>query len=404
MKKIVLIVVLGLAILAGVYFWDAYEEEKAMELVSPEELRDLSSRQNDFALASFKEIANDYENAFISPYSIHTALLLAYVGSDGETRREMEEVLVLRGMEETEIKEKAMELKKYLENVSEETEVSIANSFFLRDDVPFLESYRNDGVEYFDAELRNLPQEGEVVNQWVREKTEDKIEEIIDSGPIPSDVIAYLVNAIYFKGVWEKEFDEERTTERTFYGLEEQEVEMMENKATYRYKTGENVKAVTLEYKNGDYLFHAFMPKEGTLSDFYNKADAIKDVKEEMRKGEITLRLPKFTLEEDIKLAEVLQIMGIVEGFDKERADFSRMVDRDELGLNVYISEVYHSSFIEVDEEGTEAAAATAVEMRMESAPIEDPTIIEFNKPFLFMIEEADTETILFIGQMVDFS
>ncbi len=390
----------------GWLFFQLSDEEKAekdVEVLPVEELADLSSSGNEFAFASFFEIAKESENAFVSPYSIHTAMILAYIGADGKTKEEMEEVLALSGMEEEDIKEKAFGLKHHLENVSEETEVSIANSFFLREDIPFLESYKKDGESYFDAELRSLPSTGDVINDWVKEKTEDKIEEIIDPGPIPEDVIAYLVNAIYFKGIWEKEFDEEKTTERTFYGEEEKEVEMMENEAEYYYGISEDMQAVTMEYKEGDYLFHAFMPTEGrSLPDFYEDFDTerFEDIRP-TNEGEIILRLPKFTLEQDLKLSGVLESMGMVDAFNKSNADFSRMVDLDELVENVYIGEVYHSSFIEVDEEGTEAAAATAVEMRLESMPMEQ-TVLEFNKPFFFVIEEAETKNILFMGQFVD--
>ncbi len=408
MKNIFLIILFVLFVAAGWIFLQAFqeeiEEEPEVELLPAEELKDISGAGNRFAFAGFLEMVEEGENFFISPYSIHTAMLLAYLGADGNTKEEMAEVLAVFDMEEEDLKKKAFSLKNYLENISEETEVSIANALFLREDIPFLESYKEDGESYFDAELRSLPSTGEVINDWVKGKTEEKIEEIIDSGPIDDDVIAYLVNAIYFKGVWEKEFDEDKTTERTFYGSEEKEVEMMENKGDYRYGISENTKAVTMEYKDGDYLFHAFMPtgEEDGLAEFYEGLDenTFEDIKP-TQKGEVTVRFPKFTLEKDLKLSEVLQEMGIVDGFDRYNADFSRMVDTDKIKENVYIGEVYHSSFVEVDEKGTEAAAATAVEMKLESAPMEE-TILEFNRPFFFVIEEAGTGSILFMGQFTN--
>jgi len=403
MKNIFLILLLIVIAYGGWIFFKSVEEEiekdPDIEVLSAEELGDLALASNDFAFATFFELAEENENLFISPCSIHTAMLLAYMGADENTRDEMTEVLALSGMEEEEIKKKAYGLKYHLEAVSEETEVAIANSFFLREDIPFLESYKKDGETYFDAELKSLPSTGDVINDWVKEKTEEKIEEIIDPGPIPDDVIAYLVNAIYFKGIWEKEFDEDRTREETFYGEEEAEVEMMENEGDYLYGISEKMQAVTMEYKEGDYLFHAFMPTEGSLSELYEEfdEDTFEDIKP-TNEGEVTVRLPKFTLEHDMKLSDALENMGIVDAFDRHNADFSRMVDLDEIEENVYIGEVYHSSFIEVDEKGTEAAAATAVEMRLESAPMEK-TVLEFNRPFFFAIEEAETSSILFMGQ-----
>ncbi len=397
MKKIILILII--IVIAVFVFYSLQEEDVKPDLMDASKLTELSESSSEFSFRLFSELVEE-DNIFISPYSIHTALLLAYIGSDGETKKEMTEVLQVMGISEEEIKEKALGLKHYLEYVSEETEVSIANAFFLREDVPFLESYKKDGEDYFEAEIGPLPKEGKEVNEWVSDKTEGKIDELIDDGPVPADVIAYLVNAIYFKGIWEVEFEKENTTERTFYGKEEAEVDMMENKDSYLYGVSENMEAVTLEYKDGDYLFHAFMPRD--LSDLYENLD--REVFESMKptnKGEITLRLPKFTMEEDLKLSNALQSIGMESAFDAAFADFSRMVDLDKVyPNNVYISEVYHSSFIEVDEKGTEAAAATAVEVRLESAPME--IVVEFNRPFFFVIEEAQTGAVLFMGQFTD--
>ncbi len=147
------------------------------------------------------------------------------------------------------------------------------------------------------------------------------------------------------------------------------------------------------------FFFHAFMPLEKSLPEFYQEFDA--EYFQEMKptnKSETVLRMPKFVLEDSLGLVETLEEMGMEKAFDSDEADFSEMVDLGELDLNVYISDVLHASFVEVDEKGTEAAAATAVEMRLESLPM----ALEFNEPFLFVIEEPETETILFIGQLVD--
>ncbi len=402
MKKIILILILIILVYGGWQFSLFLGKEEKVEILPTEEPTELSLAQNEFGLNIFLGIIEENENAFISPYSIHTAMLLAYIGAEGETKKEMGEVLVLLGMEEEEIKNQVLELKNYLENVSKETKVSIANAFFLKEDIPFLQSYKNDGENYFDAELSILPSTGKLINQWVKNKTEDKIEEIIDPGPIPVDVIAYLVNAIYFKGTWEEEFDKEKTTERTFYGKKDIGIEMMERVGEYYYGVSENLQTVTIEYKDGQYLFHAFMPINGNLAEFYENLDTeILRKAKATNRGKIVLRLPKFTLEQNLKLSDTFKKMGMTKAFDLVKADFSNMVEKNELRENVYIGEVYHSSFIEVDEEGTEAAAATAVEMRLKSAPIEE-AIIEFNNPFFFIIEEKETENILFTGQLVN--
>ncbi len=407
----IIIIILAAAFAFVVFYKDKDKEDEkpvkekekpVAEIASPKDIIETSHSATDFAFDIYREAAEE-GNRFMSPYSIHSALLLAYIGASGETAEEMEKVLALHGIDAKDLKKDFRDLRIYLENVSPETKISIANALFLREDIPFKESFKDDGVGYFDAEISSLPETGESINEWVRQKTEEKIEEIIDSGNIDEDVIAYLVNAIYFKGSWKKEFDEDKTRKSSFKPPQgEVEVDMMENKGDYRYGISENVKAVTLEYEEGDYLFHAFMPLDDSLNDFYENLDreTFEDIKP-TNKGEITLKIPKFTMEDDLVLSEVLRSMGMIDALDEGRADFSEMVDLEDLGLNVYMSEIFHSSFIEVDEKGSEAAAATAVEMRLEMAAPQE-TIVEFNKPFFFVIEEAETGTALFMGQLVN--
>lgn len=374
------------------------EEEEDIE--PPEEA--LSGQRN-FSFDLFFQMAESegYDNLFISPYSIHTALHLTAVGASGETREEMEDVL---GLEGEGSKERASELKDWLEGSSDENEISIANSMFLRENIPFKDSFVEDGEGYFDAELDEMPETGEPINEWVEENTEGKIEELIDPGPIDPLTIAYLVNAIYFQGVWETEFDEEDTYPGTFYGEQEVDVDMMKNQANYSYHTAEDFKAVTLEYEGGYYHFNAFVPdRDSSLEEFYQRFDLEKydEALQEMEKDEIQIHMPKFTLEEDYDLIGHLEGLGMEEAFKSSEADFSEMVNLEELGDNVFIEEVSHGSFIEVDEEGTEAAGATAVGFGRESAGPRIP-VIELDRPFFFTIEDPETGAILFQGHLED--
>ncbi|MGM0629208.1 MAG: serpin family protein [Patescibacteria group bacterium] len=402
MRKLIVIFAILLVILF-LSFYLIEEPEEELPEVSPDELKGLSSSAKDFSFDMFPRLAKDDENVFVSPYSIHTALLMAYRGAGGDSADEMAEVLGLTDMELQAIMEDSLGLKNYLEHSSEENEVSIANAFFLKEGIPFLDSYRSDGERYFEAEIGPLPSTGDPINDWVYQNTNGKIEEIIEPGAIDPAVIAYLVNAVYFKGNWAEEFDKGKTKDRTFYGTDgEADVEMMENKSEYLYYMSEDMQAVTIEYKDGDYLFHAFMPTDDrSLSEFYDDFDssAFEEYKPDEKK-ETILRLPKFTLEDELGLVDILRGMGINEVFGIGSADFSDMVDLEAVAGNVFISDVLHASFIEVDEEGVEAAASTAVEIKMESAR-QTPTI-EFNRPFLFLIEEPETETVLFMGHLTN--
>lgn len=375
-------------------------EEEEEELTPPE---DALEGQKDFSFDLFFQLieSQDEDNIFISPYSIHTALHLAATGADGETRDEMDEVLRLQGEE---VKEDASQLMEWLEDFSEKNEVSVANSMFLDEDIPFRESFVDDGEKYFDAKVDELPETGEPINDWVEENTEGKIEELIDPGPIDPLTIAYLVNAIHFEGAWEKEFDEEYTQKDIFHGEEEIEIEMMENRANYSYFEGEDHRAISLNYDNGDYRFNAFLPdRDSSLEEFYEQFDrnTYEENIDDMEKEDVMVRLPKFTLEEDYDLVESLKSIGIERAFEKYEANFSDMVELKDMDRNVYISEVSHSSFMEVDEKGTEAAGATGVGIGVDSVEPSYP-VMEFDRPFFFTIEEPETETMIFKGHVED--
>jgi len=419
-KKIIVILTLIVVIgLSGYVIYQATQEqdekldkerradEKTQQERKDEEPKTIETETikaysvDDFSFNIFQKLTQEEDNLFISPYSIYTALTLAYTGADGETKKEMQEVLGLQDKDIQEIKEEVLEIKQRLEDNPENTEISIANALFLRDDIPFKESYTQNAKEYFEAEVDELPETGEPINDWIAEKTNDLIQNMIDPGPIPGDVIAYLFNTIYFNAPWQDAFDEEKTQERTFYAQDsEEKVEMMEREGNYTHLIEDDLEMVTIDYEDdSDLVFHAIKPQN--LEDFYDDLDYEKftNLKDETKTEEIILRLPKFKMESDIGVNDTLEAMGIKQAWDREQADFSNMVNLDELQENIFINRVQHKTYIEIDEEETEAAAATGIDMRVTSALPETPPIIEFNKPFLFLIENTDTETILFMGQ-----
>ncbi len=160
-----------------------------------EQLEELAAAKKSFAIELFPKIVED-ENLFVSPYSIHAALSLAYLGAGGQTREELIQALALTDLDEVLVKKQSLRLENQLEQLSDETEVSIANALFLRKSIDFLESYKLVGKNYFDAEISQLPLTGETINDWVAEKTNDLISRVISPEPIPQEIIAYLGNAI----------------------------------------------------------------------------------------------------------------------------------------------------------------------------------------------------------------
>ena len=392
MKKIILFLFLSIFVFSACTT-SHKEEEKDKE---------AKSIGNDFAFDFFHEMLDEEENVFVSPYSLETALTMAYIGADSETKEEMARALQLKGIDIEEVKENSLNLKKQLEE-SEDIELSVANALYLKENFPFLDSYINDGENYFQAEVNHLPENGSVINDWAAENTNNKISEIIDPGPIDQSVIAYLLNAIYFNANWQNQFNQDKTSQRTFYGVgEEFETDMMNQKSNYYHLNKEDIKAVKLDYQNDNYSFYAFMPDD--LSQFHQdfNRDYFNDLKDQMENNEIILYLPKFILEKDMGLNQALKNLGIKQAFNESLADFSNMVDLDSIGENVFISSVFQSTFIEVEEQGTEAAAVTGIGMRATSAPTDPPEVIEFNQPFIFLIEEKESNTILFMGQLAN--
>jgi len=402
-----LIVVIGLA--GYLIYQTGFEEE----VIEEEEKTEKETRQDiettkadsieDFSFNVFQNLTQEEENnLFISPYSIYTALTLAYTGADGDTKEEMKEALGLKDKDLQEVKEEVLEIKQKLEDNPENTEISIANALFLRDDIPFKESYRQDAKDYFEAEVDELPETGEPINDWVAENTNNLIQDMIDEGPIPNDVIAYLFNTIYFNAPWQKAFNEEKTEERTFYTEKaEEDVKMMEREGKYTHLIEDELEMVTIDYEDeSNLVFHAIKPQN--LQDFYGDLDyeEFNNLKEKTNSGEVILRLPKFQMESDLELQDTLTAMGINKAWDREQANFSNMANLEDLQENIFINRVMHSTYIEIDEEETEAAAATGIEMRVTAVEPETPPMIEFNKPFLFLIENTETETILFMGQL----
>lgn len=344
------------------------------------------------------------ENLFISPYSIHAAFLLAYMWADGETKEQMSEVLETKGVDINDVKKAYYAQKEKLQDYSTEWELSIANALFLDQGIPFRENYVKDGQRYFDAKVEDMPDIVDPINEWIEEQTNWKIEDMLGEPGEKIDplVVAYLINAIYFKNDWETEFDSIRDMDfETPDG--QKEVDMMYLEDDHRYVKEEEYQMVSKWYEDESFAFHAIMPKQETLQEFYEDFDREKfeEIKTQRRKWEIELYLPKFTFGSSLGLVEVMQDLWIKDAFDSSLANFDNMVDLEELGQNVYISDALHDTFIEVNKEWTEAAAATVIEIRAESAQPPSP-VLKFDEPFMFIIEEEETWQILFMWQMME--
>lgn len=366
----------------------------------------LIEADNAFGLEMFQNVReeSDKENIMISPLSISVALAMAYNGAEGETKTEMEEALKLNGLTTDEINASYKMLISALQSLDEDVIFEIANAIFYADIFNVKPGFLETNKNIYDAKIESLdfssPSAVNTINDWVADKTNDKITEIIDQLS-PYDRMV-LLNAIYFNGIWSNKFDEKGTHNISFNRTDGStiEVPMMSKLEKLEYASNNLFKAIKMPYGNGQYNMVVFLP-----ADANNSQDVIDELsgskwKNWMDEFEITDRvditMPRFKFAFEAGLNDILKKMGMQKAFMAETADFSKITDED-----LYISSVKHKSFIDVNETGTEAAAVTSVTFSTTSAGNEPQTVPFFvNKPFVFAITENDTDAILFIGEV----
>ena len=366
---------------------------------------EMIQTDNAFGIDLFKEILavdDARKNVFISPTSIALALAMTYNGAEGTTKTEMESVLRKAGFTREEINAGYQSLIKALLSADRRVIMEIANSIWIKQGFDVLPEFVNTNQEYYQAEVNTILfnlQGKDIINQWVNTQTHGKIAEIVDA--IPADAIMYLINAIYFKGAWKYEFDPSNTTPMPFFLADDEEVtaDMMMQAGTFNYRGEEKFSMIELPYGRGNFSMVVLLPSSG-----FSVNDIVPLLTDEnwtswmsgFHTANLDLYMPKFKFEYEIQLNSMLSNMGMPGAFT-ESADFS--------GINgfggIRISRVKHKTFVEVNEEGTEAAAVTSVEMVLTSMPTV-PAIFKVDKPFIFAIRETTTGAILFIGKVMD--
>jgi serpin B len=342
---------------------------------------------------------NGGKNIFISPTSLAMALSMTYNGASGETKEAMAKALELQGMSLEEVNQASAALMEKLKSLGRDIHLDMANSLWAGEGEEFNADFLKRNDEFYGADLRHLdfndPEAPSVINAWVEEKTQGKIEELVDE--IPKGVILYLINAVYFKGIWTVKFDEEYTRERDFTLLDgsKKKVSMMMNESKeFEYLTSESFDAAGLPYGDGEVSIYMFLPhRESSFEGFYAELSDGNwdDWMSQFQKSELTVFMPRFELEYEVILNDALAALGMRVAFDAGRADFSRMCSG-----KVWIDEVKHKTHLEVNEEGTEAAAATSVSKRKGGMSI------YVDRPFFCAIRDNETGAILFMGSVVD--
>jgi serine protease inhibitor len=345
------------------------------------------------------------QNIFVSPLSAMLALAMTYNGAEGETRTAMERALAFEGLDRATVNKNIQDLTLSLKNSDSTVQLNIANSIWAKKGLKFREDFFDLVKKAYDAELRPLT-DAPAINNWVSEKTKDRIKEIVQE--VKPDDIMFLINAIYFKGMWRNKFDRANTSERDFNLLNKgtKKIPMMSREGEFRYYEDENIQGIRLPYGNDRLAMYIFLPSESAdFRVFINGLSAGKwqDWLNQlyMREGEIIL--PRFKMEYEKNLNDILKSMGMAVAFNPDKADFSAMYDISS-EEKVFISEVLQKTFVEVNEEGTEAAAVTSVRMKLTSAFVDESQKFRMlvDRPFFCAIRDDQSGAILFAGIIVN--
>ncbi|XP_036612020.1 serpin B6-like [Trichosurus vulpecula] len=370
----------------------------------------LSEATNTFTLNVFKKISEEdtSQNVFYSPLSLYCALAMVLDGAKGNTAAQIQQVLSLN--KGTDVHQSFQSFLAEANKSGSQCLLRIANRLFGEKTRDFIPSFKESCQRFYHSDMEeldfaNAPEEARKhINKWVEEKTEGKITELLANDSINSMTSLVLVNAIYFKGKWEKQFDEGKTTEKMFKISKEKQipVQMMFQKSTFSmtYIGEVFTKILVLPYVGGQMDMVILLPDERTdlktlgkgltsekLADWLNP--------EMMDETEVEVFLPRFKLEENLDMEFILRKLGMSDAFDGSMADFSGM----SAGNDLYLSKVIHKAFVEVNEEGTEASSATAAVMMKRCARFTPQFLVD--RPFLFLIRDNSSKNILFLGKVI---
>lgn len=381
---------------------------------SQDDFHDLVNGNNHFAFDLYHAIRDTDGNLFYSPYSISLALAMTYAGARGQTASQIAETLNFSIPSERlhpAFNHLDLTLHSRGKDIPEETgkgfTLNIVNALWGQEGYAFLAEFLDILAENYAAGLSlvdfvNEPESSrQLINDWVLEQTHDRIKDLIPEGVITDLTRLVLANAIYFQADWSTPFEKAFTHEGQFSLLDggKVTVPIMNQTVMYNYTRGEDFQALELPYLGYEMSMVILHPDPPHFIEFEANLDAIQleAIVAQLESTNIQLSMPKFEYEMNLPLAKVLQEMGMEDAFKAELADFSGMDGTMEL----YLQDVLHKAFVAVDEKGTEAAAATAVVVGVESAPLEQISV-KIDSPFIFLIRDMETGSILFLGRVLN--
>lgn len=405
MKRFTLQYLVALLVSIGLLFVGLCPDSYANE--APVGFTEVVAGNTDFALALYGKLIDDSGgNVFFSPYSISTALAMVYAGAQGQTQTQMSESLHFTVPGEQLYPAFGALQKQLAQKDTQGFQLYPANALWLQKGDPFLQEFL-DATALFDAgcyqvdfihETENTRQE---INAWIEEKTKDRIKNLIPSGGVNRDTELVISNAIYFKGQWKTKFRWWKTRKSDFFVTADYKVKvpLMHLKEKFKYCGDENLQAIELPYKDDEMSMLVLLPKDGNdLEDVENTltAELLDTIVSKMWKTKVDVYLPRFKMTWGTgSLKNALAALGMPDAFDPKKADFSGINGQDSL----YISDVFHKSFVEVNEKGTEAAASTILTVAKSASP---ELVFRADHPFLFLIRDNRSGSILFIGRLTN--
>lgn len=368
----------------------------------------LIETSNQLGLKLLRELRAKEEgrNLSISPYSITAALALAYNGSAGKTAAELGDLLGYSPAARNTMNAEHRALLTLLNHAGSGVELSVANSIWGAENVKLHKGFLTTGKEDYEAEIRQIDlsnqQSVTEINKWVSEHTEDKIKKMLEN-PLGKNAVAVLVNAVYFKASWRQVFLEENTRKEEFHPTADTtvQVDMMKQSGVFLYAESENWQAIRLLYGDGQMDMLVILPNEDYSLNALQEELAQGGFQDSLFDGDNgELSLPRFTVSYGADLKDTLKALGVKRAFDPDQGDFSKLADTRD---SIFINQLLHKTYINVNEQGTEAAASTLAAMLAGGGPpTDEPFKMVVNRPFFYVIRDNQTGVWLFLGAVED--
>ncbi|OGN23652.1 MAG: hypothetical protein A3A13_01720 [Candidatus Yanofskybacteria bacterium RIFCSPLOWO2_01_FULL_43_22] len=414
-KKLFVIAFVILVVVVGgvIYFKDQIPTPQPASIVvddkgaTPVGINSVVSANNQFALDLYSQLEKTDGNIFFSPYSISTALAMTYEGARGKTADEIQ--TIFHFPVDSNLRQSSFAaIHNQINNPNSKYKLNIANALWAQNDYKFLSEYINILQQYYAGKATNVDfknsteQARQTINKWVEEKTNNKITNLFPQGSLDSMTRLVLTNAIYFKGTWIKQFEKKQTRDDNFRVNSNNivKISMMQRTdkdAKFHYTEADNLQILEIPYEGDKLSMMILLPKNDNLSSLESSLslEKINDWKSKLLEQRVDVFMPKFTFNTKYFMSETLAKMGMPTAFT-DAADFSGMDGTKSLS----IQNVIHQAFVDVNEEGTEAAAATGVSVGITSVMPQQTPVFRADHPFIFVIQDKDNGNILFFGRV----